>query len=88
MSATDKLPPTVLVLFGTGGDLVWRKLVPALFDLFRKAQLPDQFAMIGVGRSRTSDEQLRRHLRRGVDRFSHGGRSNAPDWKVFAAGIR
>ncbi len=26
--------PTVMVIFGASGDLTWRKLVPALYNLF------------------------------------------------------
>ncbi|EFK08555.1 glucose-6-phosphate dehydrogenase, NAD binding domain protein [delta proteobacterium NaphS2] len=27
--------PTIFVIFGAGGDLTWRKLVPALYNLFK-----------------------------------------------------
>jgi glucose-6-phosphate 1-dehydrogenase len=33
MKPNDQLEPTVFVIFGGAGDLTWRKLVPALFDL-------------------------------------------------------
>ena len=34
MKTDDQLEPTVFAIFGGAGDLTWRKLVPALFDLF------------------------------------------------------
>ena len=33
--------PTSIVIFGGTGDLARRKLVPALFQLWRKGRLPD-----------------------------------------------
>jgi glucose-6-phosphate 1-dehydrogenase len=40
--------PTVLVIFGGGGDLTHRKLVPALYNLFLDHWLPDPFAAGGL----------------------------------------
>ncbi|MCB0307528.1 MAG: hypothetical protein KDI38_27435, partial [Calditrichaeota bacterium] len=36
--------PCILVIFGASGDLTKRKLVPALFDLYRQKLLPERFA--------------------------------------------
>ena len=44
------LGPTALVIFGAGGDLTWRKLVPAVFHLHADGWLPEQFQVIGVDR--------------------------------------
>jgi len=44
----DQLEPTVFVIFGGAGDLTWRKLVPALFDLSQDRSLPAQFAIIVI----------------------------------------
>ena len=52
--------PAVVVIFGAGGDLTWRKLVPALYDLFLEKWLPSQFAVIGVGRKAMSLDDFRR----------------------------
>ncbi len=32
--------PISIVIFGASGDLTQRKLVPALFNLYRKGRLP------------------------------------------------
>src|ERR1700685_594298 len=40
--------PCVFVLFGAGGDLTKRKLIPALFNLVKAKLLPDNFAVVGV----------------------------------------
>ena len=34
-------PPFTLVIFGASGDLTRRKLVPAIYELFRDGLLPD-----------------------------------------------
>jgi glucose-6-phosphate 1-dehydrogenase len=87
MTDSHQPKPTVLVIFGAGGDLTWRKLAPALFDLSRQNLLPRQFAIIGVGRARFTEDKLRRHLKRGVDKFSRGGKAPASDWREFAKGF-
>ena len=50
--------PTLFVIFGAGGDLTWRKLVPALYNLFLDGQLPEQLAVLGVDRKALSDEKF------------------------------
>lgn len=42
--------PFTLVLFGAGGDLAWRLVVPALFALFSKGHIPEHFQLLGVDR--------------------------------------
>jgi hypothetical protein len=44
----DQLEPTVFVIFGGAGDLTWRKLVPALFDLSKDRSMPADFSIIAV----------------------------------------
>ena len=50
MKTDDQLAPTVFVIFGGAGDLTWRKLVPALFDLSQGRSMPLHFAIIAVDR--------------------------------------
>jgi glucose-6-phosphate 1-dehydrogenase len=40
--------PCAMVIFGAGGDLTRRLLVPALYNLSRTKMLPENFALIGV----------------------------------------
>ena len=49
----------ILIIFGASGDLTRRKLMPALYNLFRKDLLPDKFAVIGVGRTQMDDDGFR-----------------------------
>lgn len=39
------------VLFGAAGDLAWRLVVPASFNLYLDRQLPDDFRLIGHPRT-------------------------------------
>ncbi len=55
--------PTILVVFGATGDLMARKIVPSLYYLMGKGQLPERFAAIGFGRRAWSDEDMRTHVR-------------------------
>lgn len=42
--------PFVMVIFGATGDLARTKLIPALFSLYKKKQLPKDFYIIGFAR--------------------------------------
>lgn len=77
-----KPKPTVMVIFGGGGDLSWRKLIPALYNLFLDRWLPDQFHVLGVDRLPMKDAEYHRHLRDGVNQFSRRKPTDA-DWKAF-----
>ena len=59
-SASD---PTILVIFGTTGDLMGRKITPALYYLASKDALPERFRVVGHSRRPWSDEDLRAHVR-------------------------
>lgn len=85
MTTRTQPGPTILVIFGAGGDLTWRKLVPALFDLFLDKWLPDRFAIIGVDLKTMRDDQFRERLRGGVDQFSQHGKADDKEWNDFAA---
>jgi glucose-6-phosphate 1-dehydrogenase len=76
---------TVFVIFGGGGDLAFRKLIPALYDLFLDGRLPARFKIIGTGRGQVTDDAFRRHLREGVNQFSAGGQTEEKSWNDFAS---
>jgi glucose-6-phosphate 1-dehydrogenase len=52
----------LLVIFGASGDLTKRKLIPALFELFRQQLLPPQYAILGIGRTELTTAQFRDKL--------------------------
>jgi len=51
--------PNVTVIFGAGGDLTRRKLIPALFHLCDAGLLSDNFAVLGLGRRDVDDDSFR-----------------------------
>lgn len=84
MSIEPKLSPIVLVIFGATGDLTWRKLVPALYNLFLDNQLPEKFTILGINRRAVVLDEWRNHLRGGVDQFSRRGITETSRWEAFA----
>lgn len=67
---TIKGKSQILIIFGASGDLTYRKLVPALFDLYKQSSLPENFAIVGVARSPFSDESFREKMKEGIRQFS------------------
>lgn len=48
-----------MVIFGATGDLTKRKLFPALYNLAKDGHLPNNFAIVGVGRQEIASEEFR-----------------------------
>ena len=47
--------PCALVIFGAAGDLSWRKLLPAVYNLNVDGVLPSNFAVVGFGLGEEGD---------------------------------
>ena len=73
---------TTIVIFGASGDLTRRKLVPALFSLYRKERLPANYNIIGFAWTKWNTAEFRRRMRSGVDEFSQETFSES-DWATF-----
>lgn len=78
---------TLIFIFGGSGDLNYRKLSPALYNLFIDDWMPEKFSVVGIGRSEYSDENYRSHLLEGIKQFSR--RKDVPDakWQAFSPHI-
>ncbi|MEY4975045.1 MAG: Glucose-6-phosphate 1-dehydrogenase [Pseudomonadota bacterium] len=74
-----------LVFFGGTGDLVWRKLMPALFQAFRHGTLPEGGRILGVGRDDLSDEQYRTQIQGRFEQVDGEKRPNPEEFARFAA---
>jgi glucose-6-phosphate 1-dehydrogenase len=61
---------TTIVIFGASGDLTWRKLVPALYNNFKKGRLAECATILGFARRPYTDNEFRAHLREGTAQFS------------------
>jgi glucose-6-phosphate 1-dehydrogenase len=54
--------PAILIILGATGDLVRRKITPALYNLYAEGLLPKNFQVIGFARRNFSDQEYRNHL--------------------------
>jgi len=67
---SEESKPTTLVIFGASGDLTKRKLVPALFSLYKKGHLPEQMRIVGFARRPWDDAHFRQVLLEGMQEFA------------------
>lgn len=79
--------PTVFVIFGGTGDLNWRKITPALYNLFLDGWLPENFSIIGSGRTKLSDDDFKAKMLDGINKFSRRGKADTEKWNSFAEHI-
>jgi glucose-6-phosphate 1-dehydrogenase len=83
--------PCAMVIFGAGGDMTKRLMMPALYNLSRTKLLPEKFALIGVdlaeGTAESWRDQLYEMLKSFVDGSSPEGSKERIDegaWKRLA----
>jgi glucose-6-phosphate 1-dehydrogenase len=83
-------PPCALVIFGTSGDLTRRLLMPAIYNLAKAGQLSENFALIGIDRSKRTMQQFHDDLGEGIRKFvsdtaggNEGGGNEAFDEKTW-----
>src|SRR5437588_693414 len=62
--------PVLVVIFGGAGDLVHRKLLPALYNLHLDGLLPPRTSIVGVGRKEFDDDKYRAFAKDGIEKFS------------------
>ncbi|TDQ29450.1 glucose-6-phosphate dehydrogenase [Zeaxanthinibacter enoshimensis] len=58
----NKTSNQMLIIFGASGDLTARKLIPALFNLYKDDHLPEKFVVLGVSRSDLTDVSFRKKV--------------------------
>ncbi len=78
--------PCVMVIFGASGDLTKRKLLPAVYKLFKEHLVPSNFSVVGFSRSPMSDDEFRSRMRDAAEEF--GGPVDTATWHKFAGGLR
>ncbi|WP_346236247.1 glucose-6-phosphate dehydrogenase [Niabella insulamsoli] len=83
-----KHTPANIVIFGGGGDLSWRKLVPAFYNLFINGYLPDQFTIFSIDFQNLTEAAYKKHILQGINLFSRSGKAKAADWKNFSKHLR
>jgi glucose-6-phosphate 1-dehydrogenase len=79
--------PCAMVIFGATGDLMRRKLMPALYNLYREHQLPAGFSIVGVSRTEMSSEQFRAAMKKAIQEFDEEASHDESAWESFAEGL-
>jgi len=76
--------PTNIVIFGAGGDLTKRKLIPALVKMLRCGLLHPESKVIGVLKGRTKEVWLKTLLQGMLD-YAPDIEMNEKQWALFSA---
>lgn len=81
--STGRMPdPLAVVVFGATGDLMRRKLLPALFRLWEQGLLPDGFAVVGFAREALTAAEFRGRMRVALEQFAEPPAAGA--WARFS----
>jgi glucose-6-phosphate 1-dehydrogenase len=85
----ERVPdPCVLVLFGATGDLAHRKVIPAMYHLWRSNLLPHEFVLLAIGRRPYDDDSFRDEIHGSLEQFSRLLPLDEPAWRSFKERIR
>ena len=74
-----------IFLFVGTGEIVWRKLLPALFQAFRHGSLPQGGRIIGIGRDDLTHDQYRALIKSRFDNVELAKRHSEEEFTRFAA---
>lgn len=74
----------VLVIFGATGDLTQRKLLPALFHLFKKKLLPEHFFIVAFSRRPYSSTDFQEFAEGALKKYALKDAFDANAWKEFS----
>ncbi|HEY1489885.1 MAG TPA: glucose-6-phosphate dehydrogenase [Verrucomicrobiae bacterium] len=81
------LDACTIVIFGASGDLTARKLIPALYHLFKERLMPATFRVVGFARREKTDASWRQELRTALDQFSRTKPVDDKVWSAFAENL-
>jgi glucose-6-phosphate 1-dehydrogenase len=81
----ERVPdPSILVLFGATGDLAHRKVVPALYQLWRTNLLPHEFLLLAIGRRPYDSDSFRAEIRASLEKYARLLPLDEAAWKTFS----
>ncbi|MFL5714234.1 MAG: glucose-6-phosphate dehydrogenase, partial [Chloroflexota bacterium] len=81
----ERVPdPSIVVLFGATGDLAHRKVIPALYQLWRTNLLPHDFVILAIGRREYDDEAFRAEIRTSLEKHARVQPLDDAAWKTFS----
>jgi glucose-6-phosphate 1-dehydrogenase len=82
MAVTEK---SSILIFGASGDLTARKLLPALYLLWKDGYLDEHSPIIGAARREKTDEEFRAEMLEAVSRHARTGPISEETWAKFAS---
>lgn len=75
--------PNIFVIFGATGDLTYRKLMPAVYNLYIQDLLPKNFSIVCIGRREFSQEDYSGNVKNSIKEFSKNT-FDEEKWKEFS----
>ncbi len=81
MNIPSKNIPTVFIIFGATGDLMAKKIAPALFHLYTNKKFPNLFKIVAFSRRDLSLEDFKEHIRSILK--SHKKKAKESDIEAF-----
>ena len=84
----ERADPCTVVILGAGGDLMHRKLMPAIYYLAAQHLLPETFALLGVGREPMPENAFATSMREALDRSDEIKSVDDEAWSWLSKRIR
>lgn len=78
------LNPFDIIIFGGGGDLALRKLLPAMYRAYQEGNLPEGSRILPTVREETQRAEYIETVHKALKEFLAKDEFNAKDWKAFA----
>ena len=78
------LNPFDIVIFGGGGDLALRKLLPAMYRAYQEGNLPQGTRILPTVRAQDKCDEYIDTAHNALKEFLAKGEYNAKDWKAFS----
>lgn len=75
----ENIQPFILIIFGGGGDLSQKKLIPALYNLFKLDKLNNDSHIISYGRRDRTPKEYRDLVKASIDKNHFGKKTDIED---------
>ena len=84
----ERVPdPSAFVLFGATGDLAHRKVMPAIYQLWRTNLLPAEFSLVAVARRPYTNESFAAEVHASLEKYSRVQPIDEAAWAELARRI-
>jgi glucose-6-phosphate 1-dehydrogenase len=79
--------PCAMIILGAHGDLTKRKLLPALYALCQQGLLPPGFCIVGMSRTKMTDEEFRQSMGESIQKYATDLVFDKQLWDKFAGSM-